>query len=197
MNRIEFIKTLSSQLSYIMRPEEVRELVDYYDEMILDLMEEGMTEEKAVSQLDTPEQIIDSVKGTPLEWNLPISKKFSPYLVILLILGFPLWGSLGLAGILLVFSLYVVIWCIPVITGALAFAGVAGGLASTILSPLALMDGFHIGLTQLGIGLMLFGAGLLITLITISISKRFVRYSQKTTNYFKEKIFHQRGAFSL
>ncbi|MEC6748665.1 DUF1700 domain-containing protein [Marinilactibacillus sp. XAAS-LB27] len=197
MNRIEFIKTLSSHLSYVMRPEEVRELVDYYDEMILDLMEEGMTEEQAVSQLDTPEQIIDSVKGTPLEWDLPVSKKFSPYLVMLLILGFPLWGSLGLAGILLVFSLYVVIWCIPVMTGALAFAGVAGGLASTILSPLALMDGFHIGFTQLGIGLMLFGAGLLITLITISISKRFVRYSQKTTNYFKEKVFHKRGAISL
>lgn len=68
MNRIEFIKTLSSHLSYVMRPEEVRELVDYYDEMILDLMEEGMTEEQAVSQLDTPEQIIDSVKGAPLEW---------------------------------------------------------------------------------------------------------------------------------
>lgn len=192
-NRIEFIKELSNQLSYVMKPNEVRELVDYYDEMILDLMEEGMSEEEAVNKLDSPEKIRESIKGTPLEINLPISKKFSPYLVALLVLGFPLWGSLALALLLLVLSVYIVIWCLPFATGAIGFAGVVGGIVSAILSPLALMDGFHIGVTQLGLGLLLFGIGLITTLFTISISKKFITYSQNLTSYLKKQIFQQRS----
>ena len=53
-SRIEFIKELSNELSYIMKPNEVKELVDYYDEMILDLMEDGLSEEEAVSRVDSP-----------------------------------------------------------------------------------------------------------------------------------------------
>lgn len=196
MNRIEFIKSLSSQLSYTMKPEEVRELVDYYDEIILDRMEEGLSEEEAVSKLDTPDQIIDAIKGTPLEIKLPVSKKLTPYLFLLLVLGFPLWGSLALAASLLVLSLYLLIWCIPLITGALAFAGVFGGLVSAVLSPFALLDGFHIGITQLGIGLVLFGAGTLITLLTFTISRSVITFSKKFSNYLKQRLFNQRSVLN-
>ncbi|WP_208559221.1 DUF1700 domain-containing protein [Marinilactibacillus kalidii] len=197
MNRIEFIKTLSSKLSYVMKPEEVRELVDYYDEMILDLMEEGMSEEKAVSQLDSPESIIESIKGTPLEFKFPIRKKVSPLWMVLLIAGFPLWGSLALAGIMIVMSIYILIWCIPFLAGSLAFAGVLGGLVSVVLSPLATFDGLHIGLTQFGIGLFLFGAGILFTMLTLSMSKTFIAYSQSMTNKIKKILFNQRSVVSI
>ena len=41
MNRVEFIKELSNHLAYEVRPSEVHRLIEYYDEMILDLMEDG------------------------------------------------------------------------------------------------------------------------------------------------------------
>lgn len=197
MNRIEFIKTLSSQLSYTMKPEEVRELVDYYDEIILDSMEEGLSEEQAISKLDTPDQIIDAIKGTPLEVTLPVSKKLTPYLLLFLVIGFPLWGSLALAACLLVFSLYLLIWCIPLVTGALAFAGIFGGLVSAVLSPFALMDGFHIAITQLGIGLLLFGGGTLISLLTYSISQSVITCSKAFSDFLKLRLFHQRSVLNL
>lgn len=192
-SRIEFIKELSNQLSYIMKPNEVKELVDYYDEMILDLMEDGLNEEEAVSRVDSPEKIKESIKGTPLEINLPISKKFSPYIIALLILGFPLWGSLVLALVLIILSIYIVIWCVPFTTGAIGFAGVVGGIASTVLSPLALMDGLHIGITQFGLGLILFGIGLLATLFTMSTSRKFITFSQNMTNHLKNQLLFKRG----
>lgn len=192
-SRIEFIKELSNQLSYIMKPNEVKELVDYYDEMILDLMEEGLSEEEAVSRLDSPEKIKESIKGTPLEINLPISKKFSPYLMALLILGFPLWGSLLLALALIILSIYIVIWCVPLTTGAIGFAGLVGGLVGTVFSPLALMDGFHIGITQFGLGLLLFGIEMLATLFTVSISKKVIVKSQNLTNHLKNQLLLKRS----
>ncbi|MFL2071692.1 DUF1700 domain-containing protein [Marinilactibacillus psychrotolerans] len=192
-NRIEFIKELSNQLSYIMKPNEVKELVDYYDEMILDLMEEGLSEEEAVSRLDSPEEIKESIKGTPLEINLPISKKSSPYLIALLILGFPLWGSLVLALGLIILSIYIVVWCIPLVTGAIGFAGLVGGIVGTVFSPLALMDGFHIGVTQLGVGMLLFGVGMLATMFTINISKKVIINSQNLTNHLKSQLLFKRS----
>jgi len=49
MNRVDFIKALAAELSEKVRPSEIHQLINYYDEMIEDLMEEGYTEEEAVT----------------------------------------------------------------------------------------------------------------------------------------------------
>jgi len=51
MNRVDFIKALAAELSEKVRPSEIHQLINYYDEMIEDLMEEGYTEEEAVARL--------------------------------------------------------------------------------------------------------------------------------------------------
>lgn len=43
MNRVDFIKALAAELSEKVRPSEIHQLINYYDEMIEDLMEEGYT----------------------------------------------------------------------------------------------------------------------------------------------------------
>ena len=40
MDRITFIKSLAAELAYKTKPSEIHHLIDYYDEMIQDLMEE-------------------------------------------------------------------------------------------------------------------------------------------------------------
>ena len=44
MDRITFIKSLAAELAYKTKPSEIHHLIDYYDEMIQDLMEEGLSE---------------------------------------------------------------------------------------------------------------------------------------------------------
>ncbi|MDT2680346.1 HAAS signaling domain-containing protein [Enterococcus gallinarum] len=53
MDRITFIKSLAAELAYKTKPSEIHHLIDYYDEMIQDLMEEGLSEVEAVARLGT------------------------------------------------------------------------------------------------------------------------------------------------
>ena len=54
MNRFEFLANLSANLSDL-TPEDRRRVTDYYTEMIDDRMEEGLTEEEAISSIGDPE----------------------------------------------------------------------------------------------------------------------------------------------
>lgn len=63
MDRITFINELSQALSYRVRPREVHQLVEYYDEMILDLMEDGLSEAEAVAKLGDPEVLAQEAAG--------------------------------------------------------------------------------------------------------------------------------------
>ncbi|WP_227655713.1 HAAS signaling domain-containing protein [Enterococcus avium] len=48
---------MSNHLAYEVRPSEVHRLIEYYDEMILDLMEDGYSERAAVKKLGDPKQL--------------------------------------------------------------------------------------------------------------------------------------------
>lgn len=115
MNRVEFIKELSNYLTYEARPNEVHRLIEYYDEMILDLIEDGYSEKQAVARLGDPKQLAYEAAGIPTEVHVPC--KLNWFWLILLIIGFPLWGSIALAVFLILFSIDLLIWCIP-FTGA-------------------------------------------------------------------------------
>ena len=77
MNRVDFIKALAAELSEKVRPSEIHQLINYYDEMIEDLMEEGYTEEEAVARLGSPKELIQAVTETE-EVVVEIPRRFHP-----------------------------------------------------------------------------------------------------------------------
>ncbi len=96
----------------------------YYEEIIADLMEDGYSEEDAISKLGSIQETVANVKGN--EEIIEIKKMkttTSAWVSILLILGFPLWGSLMAAWLCLLLAAYILIWCVPIITVALGLAG--------------------------------------------------------------------------
>ncbi|OTN75033.1 hypothetical protein A5886_000077 [Enterococcus sp. 8G7_MSG3316] len=195
MERVQFIKELAAELSYKTKPSEIHQLIDYYDEMIDDLIEEGLSEEEAVTRLGNPKDLIKALQ-TEEEIVVEIPRRFHPLLYVILILGFPLWGSLLLAAILLMLSVLLVLWCGPLTTGLMGIATLLGGIASVVLSPLLTADGLFLLFSQLGAGLFLFGFGLLCLLATYRMSHLFSRLSmacllwpkQLLTNYRKKGI---------
>jgi uncharacterized membrane protein len=195
MERVDFIKELASELSYKTKPREIHQLIDYYDEMIEDLIEEGLSEAEAVARLGKPKDLVKALH-TEEEIVVEIPRRFHPFLYVLLILGFPLWGSLLLAAILLMLSVLLVLWCGPFLTGILGITGVLGGIPSVVLSPLLITDGLFLLFSQLGVGLFLFGFGLLCLLATYRMSKLVSGLSmacilwprQLLTNYRKKVI---------
>lgn len=189
MDRITFINELSQALSYRVRPREVHQLVEYYDEMILDLMEDGLSEAEAVAKLGNPEVLAQEAAGEIPDFEVEVPKRFNWLFVLIAILGFPLWGSLLLAAVLLILSMYIVIWCVPFCTGVFGLSATFAGLVSVVLSSFALQDGLFVAITQLGIGVLFFGLGILSLVATMKISLYFAKISRNVTR----RLFRGRG----
>ncbi len=156
MNRNEFIRTLRRGLSGL-SPEEIEAQVNFYNEMIDDRMEEGLTEEAAIAQIGSVEQIVgQAVLDAP-----PVRKKRSlgALEIVLLVLGSPIWISLliaalsiVLAGFVVLWSVVISLWAVEVSLGACALAGVAA-------IPIFAVKGYALTGIALG-GCGLFCAGL-------------------------------------
>lgn len=142
MDKKEFLSKLRKSLSEL-PPEEVEERIDFYEEMIDDCIEEGMSEEEAVALI-----------GKDVEATVPTNepkvsnevynedgyskRKLTATEIILLIVGFPIWLPLVAVGFSLLVSLYAVLWS-GVISIWSGFAAVAASVFSSIVS--AVMHG--------------------------------------------------------
>ncbi|MBM7689010.1 hypothetical protein BCR24_09730 [Enterococcus ureilyticus] len=184
MTKQEFLYQLNEGLIRLNESEK-EQFIHYYDELIEDYVEDGASEEEAVKKLGKPAQVASKILEEAFEeGNIQPKKSINPLLVVLLILGFPLWGSLLLALILLILAGYIVIWCLPFSTGIFAVTGLAASLFSVLFSFFTLQDGISIAVTQLGVGIFVLGLSILSGLLTISMSRYFI----KTSNYFSSKI---------
>lgn len=190
MNRVEFIKELSNYLAYEVRPSKVHRLIEYYDEMILDLMEDGYSEKQAVAKLGDPKQLAYEAAGIPTEVRVP--RRLNWLWIILLIIGFPLWGSLALAAFLILFSIDLLIWCIPFTGACLAAGTIIGGVAAALTSPFVLFDSVFMGFTQLGVGMLLFGGGLLCMWLTYKFSAVFINMHRALMRLIRRNIFQRK-----
>lgn len=112
MNKYEFLAQLRKQLESI--PEEdARASVDYYAEMIDDRMEEGLSEEAAVAAVGDVKEIARNIlEETPAEQKKP--RKIGGWIIILLILGAPVWVSLLISAVSAVFSLWIGLWSVVI-----------------------------------------------------------------------------------
>ena len=122
MDKISFLKELQKRLKGL--PEEdIQRSLEYYREMIEDRMEEGLTEEDAVADMGSVEQIAE-----PL---LPKSakRKMKAWEIVLLVLGFPVWFSLLAAAASVVIAIIVSIYAVDI---SLA-AGCLGGVICAIV----------------------------------------------------------------
>lgn len=142
MRKQEFLEQLGKELSGLPR-EDREECLSFYKEMIEDRMEEGLSEEEAVSAAGTVEEIVSQVGAdiplakTAKETTKP-KRRTSGLQILLLILGSPIWLSLGIAAFAVVFSLYVSLWSVIIslwaVFASLAACSIAGVLACAVFA---------------------------------------------------------------
>ena len=159
MNKSEFISALSDRLLGLPE-EELAERLSFYSEMIDDRIEEGLSEEDAVAEIgsaeDVAEQIIaDTPLSTFIKQKVKPKKHIRGTQLLLIILGFPLWFPLLISAAAVVFSLYVLIWAIIV-----SFWSVFVALAASAVGCLLGGIGFTVGGFTLS-GLATIGGALL------------------------------------
>ena len=122
MNKYEFLEQLKKQLKT--RPNrDVNERINFYEEMIDDRIEEGLTEEEAVLAVGTVEeialQITEEIQAAKTEKITPTKRKLRAWEIALLILGAPLWGSLLIIAFAVGFILYAVLWTLNAVLWAI------------------------------------------------------------------------------
>ena len=130
MTKKEFLSALSRGLSGLPRRER-EERVSFYREMIDDRIEEGMPEPDAVASVGTVEGTVSQIlaeRPAVAEETPQKSGNGRVGMILLLVLGFPIWFpillSLFVTVASLIFSLFVTLWAVELSFAAGAIGGV-------------------------------------------------------------------------
>lgn len=116
MHKQEFLNALRIKFSDLPK-QEVEERINFYSEMIDDQIEEGCTEQEAVSKIgsedDISAQIVSDIPLTKTVKERILPKKhLKAWEIVLLALGSPIWISLAIAAVAIIFSLYITLWAV-------------------------------------------------------------------------------------
>ena len=166
MNKQEYLDALRRALVQMPSEERERQLA-YYDELISDMCEDGMSEAEAASRLGEPNAVAQELLAALPLWALVKTRVspgggFSPLVIALLILGFPLWFPLLTAVGAVLLSLIITLWTLFIAYAAVVFALLASAVALTIALPLGYVEGSP--LMAAGLLLASAGAGILLAL---------------------------------
>ena len=126
MNKQEFLTRLREGLAGLPR-EDVEERLAFYEEMIDDRVEEGLSEAAAVAEIGPVETVVRQIVAeTPLprlvKEKMKSNRRLRAWEIVLLVLGSPLWLALLIAAAAVVFAVYVVIWAVVVSLWAVVLA---------------------------------------------------------------------------
>lgn len=163
MNKTQFCALLGNKLKPYLSPKEIYKTLNFFEEMIDDRIDEGLSEEEAVSQLGDINIIVDQIldehnigkKQTKLVWRF-IPRELGFINIVLL---FPAWITI----FSLVASLFIVILSLIFSIVFSIIAIFIGGILLILKSPFYLIYERNISyfLDTLGFGFVISGAGLI------------------------------------
>lgn len=168
MNKLEFLKKLEKELSGLPKTER-DEHINFYNEMIDDRIEDGLSEEDAIAQIGTVDKVLSQIitdKYYSDTMSKPQKEKkdsaFPVWAIVLLAVGSPLWISIAAALFATIVSVYVSIWSVVISLWATFGAFAVSGPACVIGGILyAVFENVTAGLVLVSAGLVLSGLAIL------------------------------------
>lgn len=165
MHKAEFLAEIRRRIQGLPQSD-IEKFLDYYAEMIDDYTEDGHTEEEAIRELGSVEQIVEQIlKEIPLprlvQEKVRPSRALRAGEIILLLLGSPLWVPMVLAVLALFFGAYVLLWAAVAVLYAIDLSAFACGAAGVFsILPFSLSGNAPQGIFIFGAGLVCIGVGL-------------------------------------
>lgn len=199
MSKQDFLARLRQGLSGLPQ-DDIEERVTFYGEMIDDRMEDGLSEEEAVAVVGPLDEIVAQVVADMpfvkiARERIKPKRRMSAGEIVLLILGSPVWLSLIIAAVAVVFSLYVSLWAVIVSLWAVfaSFAGCAvGGMLACVFF---VVDGMGAsGVAMLAAGLLCAGLSVFAFYGCKAATKGTVILTGKTVLWIKTRIIGKEGA---
>lgn len=171
MNKTEFINKVKQGLDNISK-EEQENALRYYVEYFQDAGEEN--EEEVIKELGTPEEVVTKIKS---EMNIEKDlnnktnvKKTEPWVIVLLVLASPFI----FAGLAILASLILALFCVIFAFGISSFALILAGIICSAVSFIAIPTSFASFMFLLGMGLIALALGLFFGLLTYSLANSAV-----------------------
>ena len=176
MRKEEFLSELKDKLTGL-KSEDLGERLAFYSEIIDGRMENGETELEAVAGLGSVDDVVAQIMS-----EIPLSKlvrekvrpvgTIPPWVIVLLVLLFPVWFPLLIAALTVVLSLFVALWVIVGAVFVVDLALIIAAVFSTLAAfPVFLTGNRFMALFLLGAGLACFGMTILVFLLGTLVTK--------------------------
>jgi len=190
MTKQEFLELLRKGLSGLPQ-EDIDERLTFYNEMIEDRKEEGLSEEEAVWAVGSVQEIVAHVVAeTPLvkiaKAKIIPKRRIGIGEIVLLILGSPIWLSLGIAVFAVVLSFYISLWAVIISLWAV-FVSFAACCVGCIPAGVAFVIGgngvsgisiFAAGLVCAGLSIFMFFGCRAVTNGTLILTKKMALWAK-------------------
>ncbi len=190
MTKREFIIKLQKKLSGLPK-QDIDERLNFYCEMIDDRIEEGRTEEEAVLEIGSVDEIsAQIIADIPLikiaKERIKPKRRLKSWEIVLLALGSPIWLSLAVAAFAVILSLYVVLWSMIVslwaVFASLAACSVGGVIASILFS---IRGSFLTGIAILCAGIVCAGLSIFMLYTCKATTKGILVFTKKLAIWIK------------
>lgn len=191
LTREAFLKALDSRIVQLPQPERQR-VREYYDEIILDGMENGKAEGEIIAGLGELEDIAAKTIAEYMAAT-PAKKKGKAGKIALWICAAPFLIALGVPLAATAFVLYLCGWILIACFFVVALSlGVAGACA-LVGTAFILLRGPAAGLMQAGAGLLCCGLCLLAFVGSLALAKQYARFSVYLKNRMSENMRKRGG----
>lgn len=190
MNKQEFLAELRKGLSGLPQ-DDIEERLTFYNEMLEDRIEEGFSEEEAVSAAGSVEEIVgQAVDDIPLakiaKERIRPKRQLKAWEIVLLVLGSPVWLSLGIAAAAVVLAIYVSLWAVIVSLWAV-FSALAVCAIASVPGCVIFATGGNIapGLAILSAGMICAGFSIMMFWGCKETTKGILMLTKKITTWMK------------
>ena len=197
MNKKEFLEELEKRLQALPK-EEIQERLEFYSEAIDDRVEEGKSEEEAIEEIGSLDEVTwEIVKKTPLvtlvKEKVKPKRRIRAWEIVLLCVGFPLWFPLLITAFVLLLVAYILAWVLVIVTYSVEMATATAGIAALSAGFATFFSGSHwLGFGMVGAGIMCLGFSLLWIFACIGATKASIQLTRAIILSIKKK-FVKRG----
>ena len=182
MTKNEFLSALERQLASLPESDRKRSIL-YFDEIIADRMEEGLSEEEVLAEMESVEEIAKGILSDAAEepaapQNVPRKVGGCPlWLAILLaVLAAPIWLPVAFSVAVTLVTIYMVPWILILTLFCVAIAFILGGLAGIVLALICSpVNGVYITMLAVGICIFLTGFGILLMFPSVILTRWLAR----------------------
>lgn len=193
MNKQEFVSKLQSRLKN-MPSKIINDQISFYLEMIEDKKEEGLSEQEAIQQLGSIDDITNEIVNNISLFDIAKDKikpkrKVKVLDIIFVVLTSPIWLSLFIAFLAVILAIYISMWAIVISFYAIFISLSACTLASLMLSIYYLCStNYASGLVFLSTSFVLLGLSILSFYGCKYLTKCLIKLA-KITNLKIKKLF--------